>query len=350
MKYAIVFLCMLKDHYVIGACIAAYTHRCFINRLNNKNISLVIMCDDYIYGKYKDLLKIYFDKVKKIKLDKYTIDNDWKYAKEKYESWVAYATNKWQCLKYIKYDKILFLDIDILPAKLEFYNIFNLSSPAVLRCRTEKTFKCNEKIIDDIGKTYKDFVINKADTLGTIDGGIVLLTPNKKTYKRYKKMTDKIFKKAMYSSSNSFPDETSLFYFLNKKFDVYNICKEYCQIPWEVKPKENIINLLSYNYNGFYKPWIVGRSLCFPEQQIWHDIYDKLNINKQLTELYNISLLEHYEKIFLTLNFSIQKYRYNIDKIKINKINKNNLNDKQIFGIKNNNYGDIVIKYLEKCL
>lgn len=62
---------MLKDHYVIGACINAYTNKAMLHALNINNIDLVIMCDDYIYDKYVDILSIYFDKVKKYLCIKY---------------------------------------------------------------------------------------------------------------------------------------------------------------------------------------------------------------------------------------------------------------------------------------
>ena len=57
---AIFMLCFLKDHYVLGACIGAFTHREFIKKLN-LNIELIILCDDYIYTKFYNLLKLYFD-------------------------------------------------------------------------------------------------------------------------------------------------------------------------------------------------------------------------------------------------------------------------------------------------
>ena len=61
-KYAIFMMCILKEHYVIGSCIAAFNHRQYINK-TNKNIDLVIMCDNLIYSKYKDslssLIKLY---------------------------------------------------------------------------------------------------------------------------------------------------------------------------------------------------------------------------------------------------------------------------------------------------
>ena len=37
--------------------------------IKNRNISLVIMCDDYIYDKWHDVLGLYFDEVIKIEAE-----------------------------------------------------------------------------------------------------------------------------------------------------------------------------------------------------------------------------------------------------------------------------------------
>ena len=119
-------LSMLKDHYVLGACIAAFTHKQFINKLN-LNVKLVIMCDDYIYNKYNNLLKNYFDRVIKIKLVYHHLKSDYQkiyHINNKY-TWINLSLSKWECLQFEEYNKILFLDIDILPIKKKFYNLFN---------------------------------------------------------------------------------------------------------------------------------------------------------------------------------------------------------------------------------
>jgi len=106
------------------------------------------MCDEYIFNKYYDLLKQYFDKLKILKLINYPLDakqnpensnsnsnsdsdedlltktvrKKYYFPKEKYASWISYSTNKWRCLKLTKYEKVLFMDIDMLPSQIEFYN------------------------------------------------------------------------------------------------------------------------------------------------------------------------------------------------------------------------------------
>ena len=51
----------------------------------------------------------------------------------KYSEWMKYSISKWNIFKYDQFDKILFLDIDILTINKNFYNIFNLKTPAVMK-------------------------------------------------------------------------------------------------------------------------------------------------------------------------------------------------------------------------
>jgi len=331
-KYAIVFLCMLKNHYVVGACITAYIHRCFINKLNIK-IDLVIMCDEYIFNNYYDLLKLYFDKLKVIKLIEYpleakynTIDEpltqkvrkQYYFPKEKYASWISYATNKWRCLKLIKYEKVLFMDIDILPSQIEFYNIFEFNTPCILRGVMSPRVlpKCNEKYEPQVGSNYNDYIVNHFEREGSLDGGLVLLKPSLSLYKKYKKLTNKYYSNGIYSTYLSFPDETSLFYCLSKNGPMYTICYDYSRIPWDTNwdwTLEDIRTALSYNFNSFVKPWIKPKNLLWKEELLWHDIYDVLPYNKQLNDIYKNAIKEHYE-YFKKLPADKQKKRYLIDK------------------------------------
>ena len=347
-KYAIVFLCMLKEHYVVGACITAYIHKCFIKQLS-MNIKLIIMCDDNIYDKYNHLLKLYFDSVVRLKLEYFPISHKYNFAKEKYISWVSYATNKWQCLKYDAFDKILFLDIDMLPANPDFYNIFQFNTPAVFRVKPNQkdSTACNTLFNPDTGTSYADYVNNKFNFCGSMDGGIVLLTPSKKLYKQYKKFTHDIYKNGIYSRRETFPDEMSLFYFLSKQVGnaIYTICRKYSVIPWDFPDEAH--GALLYNYNGFYKPWLKGFSLQWDDEKIWHYIYDILPYNETLDKLYNDSIRDHYNNTFLTLEPNMQQKRYNLDNIDLKKLDASNINNKN-----NNNkkYGILNMTYLKKCL
>ena len=346
-NFAIVSLCMLNEHYVIGSCISAFIHKFFIKKYKKK-IDLVIMCDENIYTKYYNILNKYYDKIIKIDLDYFPINNNFIYSKEKYISWVSYSTNKWKCLEYTEYKKILFLDVDMLPSNPDFYNIFDFNTPAIKRCRMEpyENPLCNKKFEPFIGNSYDEFVSNYANIIGTLDGGIVLLEPSKELYSKYKKLINELFKnKGIYSSNNSFPDETSLFYLLcQEKKTLYTICNEYSVIPWSdnsTPEKQNYDTALLYNYNSFYKPWIKGRNLQYPEELLWHNIYDIMPFDNELDILYKTVINQHYTETFLKLERKQQKTRYNLS-YKI--INLHNLNEKNEI----KNYGNLNMKYLGK--
>lgn len=323
---AIAFLCMLKEHYVVGLCIAAYTHKCFIKKYD-LNIKLVVMCDRNIYEKYHSVLKLYFDVIKKIKLIEYPLSNKFVFAKEKYGSWVSFCTNKWKMLKYTEYNKILFLDIDILPASHKFYDIFKLHTPAILRCweLPHIEHKCDEISTINPGESFDDYVMNNKK-VGSLNASICLLTPSKKLYKKYKKVTKENFTNGIYSFKESFPDETSLFYTLTStNKHIYNICKEYCVVFWDEKTEEKK-KILSYNFASNVKPWIKGRTMCWDEELLWHDLYCKLPYSKTLDDLYNASIIDNFHNGFLKLDPFKQKKWYYIDKIEIDKITDTNIN------------------------
>lgn len=307
-KYAIIFLCMLNPLYIVGACIQAYMHKKFLCQ-QSKLIELVIMCDDYIHYNYGTMLEQYFDRVKRIQLRCFKVDekyinkasDNWK---KKY-TWIGYATSKWEVLQYDEYDKILFLDTDILPASVELYNIFDMPTPGFYNtvhknnCVDGASYKVN------IDYDFKQYIENHSD-IGTINGGICLLKPSKKDYHDYVEYTLNIFKDGIYSMTTSGPDETSLFYFYASKSPIYDICEDYMAVPWE----KNNNNVKLYNFVAYKKPWAKPLFISWAEETIWHDIYKKMPKNEYLHEIYNMTKIE-YIKNFVKSDISTQKHYNN---------------------------------------
>ena len=302
MRCAIVMMCILKRLYVIGGCMAAWTHKKMLLEYYKKNtdisIDLVIMCDKEIYKAYKGLLKLYFDKVKKIKLRNYNFDitkhsDTWK---SKYSDWIGMSVNKWQCMKYTDYDKVLFLDIDILPITYDFYNLFKIKTPAFNLINIQNKEKWNE-----IEKECQDGMITRYnfpsynEMISTMkwsaNGGLVLLKPSKKKYKKYFNFIDNEIKNNMKSSLSSGPDETTLLYFFSKKF--YRICSDNNVPPWDIpNPTHYIKKAKSINYLGKIKPWAKPLFYMWEEEMIWKDIYNIMEHNNQLDKLYKMILEE----------------------------------------------------------
>lgn len=315
-KFSIVMFCILKDHYVLGACIAAYIHKLFINKLGTGNIDLVIMCDDYIYDKYKNTLEYYFDKVIKIKLRYFKPSDKYNYAKEKYSTWIGYSLNKWQCLKFTEYNKILFLDIDILPNSIKFYTLFNFKTPAV-HIRSMPNYICsNSKLIKHVSDTNISFdnYIKNIHNYGSVDGGIVLLEPSMDVYNKYVNFTDNLFKDGIYSSFGSGPDETSIFYyFMSRKIPIYDICVDYLVVPWD--DTKYVKYAKSYNFLSFIKPWTKPKFLSWDEEILWRDIYDNMPHGDKLETLFK-NTLEESINIYLSHSNKNRKKYYNQDYIK----------------------------------
>lgn len=301
-RNAIFMLCILNDHYVLGACIAAFAHKQFINILN-LNVELVVMCDNYIFDKYNETLYKYFDRVLKIKLRSFDLSDKYDFIKEKY-TWINYSLSKWECLKYDKYNKILFIDIDILPNNKDFYNLFEFNTPAFNILSREKICINSKPFKYKINYTYQQFIENIVDKIGSINGAICLLKPSKETYEKYIEFTDKIYKNGIYSHFITGPDETSLFYFyLKQKINMYDICNDYTVIPWDMA--QLVKGAKAYNFLSWVKPWRKPLFLSWPEEIIWRDIYN---------------IMPHYG--------SIEKLFYKTQIKYINEFNKMNLKKK----------------------
>ena len=91
-KYAVVMLCMLKDLYVVGACVAAFTHR-YLIQTQNRNIKLIVMCDQYIYDKWHKLLYDFFDAIELIKLNTFGLSNKYNFPKKNMIGCSTHQTN-----------------------------------------------------------------------------------------------------------------------------------------------------------------------------------------------------------------------------------------------------------------
>jgi hypothetical protein len=323
-EYAIVMLCMLKNHYVLGACIAAFTHKFILTQNNIENIDLVIMCDNVIYTRYKSLLSRYFDRVEKINLDKFSLSKKYRFTERwiaKY-GWINYSTNKWQCLKLVDYKKILFIDIDILPVSDKFYKIFSQNTPSFsnhyivndrlkidenikneniknenIKNENDKDVKNNDKIYDPLNKINSYDEYTKMKSIQTLNGGLVLLKPDIKVYDKYKDFIGKIFNHGLFSPMVSGPDESSLFYFYTKIHPekmFYKISKKYQVTPWD-DPEKYLCTALSYNFVSYVKPWLKPKFLTWPEENIWRDIYEKIPFNKALSDLLKESILTGFD-------------------------------------------------------
>lgn len=110
-------LCYHSSFYLSGLLCSLYSHK----KLKPNNVELVVMCDSVIY-EYKDIIKDFCDQIFAIDMFEIPgVDKTYKENTKYAQPWMNYIINKWQCLKFEKYKKILLLDIDILPVKKSLY-------------------------------------------------------------------------------------------------------------------------------------------------------------------------------------------------------------------------------------
>ena len=329
-KNAMFMMCIINEHYVIGACIAAYCHRKMLTNAKIKDTTdLVIICDEKIYDRYHKLLNIpvLFDIVIKIDMRIFPDAKQYNYSKIKYSSWIGASLNKWQIMDHDEYTRIMFVDIALLPSDPRIYDLFNTSVPAVLirekllQESDKATYKCTDgqniryKRQSDI--TYDEY-LGDEEVYGTIHGNLIVIEPNKDMYKQYVEMTNNIYKSGIYSIYKSGPDETSLFYFfLKKNIMVHNICHENATIPWDEKILIDISK--GYEFSSMFKPWTKPKILCWPEELLWRDVYDIMvkhivkadpSCYKVLNDLFKDVILDTYDR-YMRSDYKSQHKNYN---------------------------------------
>lgn len=250
--------------YIISSCLLFWS----IDKYNNlNNIERILLIDIKYYNKISKydrilkLLDVCVDKIIPINLINYNTDkgSKWKRFKDNYR-WLNLCFNKLLILTLSNYDKVLFMDSDMLCIN-KFIDIFNLKCPAgVLTDNDHKGYITGHKITkEELNKS----VINSYG----ISGAFILVKPN---YTKYKEAINKL--------------EDSL---NNSKYGIYQETIE--GIDYDLKKKINagpdeIIFSFLYkgNKNTKYTNWLSISRLynCIP----WHkDLYE----SKKILPYYN---------------------------------------------------------------
>ena len=331
----------------------AYAHRYLIKK-TGRNIQLVIMCDDYIYSHWGNVLSQYFDRVIRIEMFELPLAEKYQFVLEKYD-WMKWILNKWQCLKLTEYHKILCVDIDMLPVDVNFYNIFDFETPSFYfrsvkgagyqpQCRNNDIYQMGEIVpFDHMIQQISD------DRAKTIDAGLCLLSPSMEDYDKYLQLAKEIFAKGMYSSQSSGPEETSLLYYYWLKLggsSIHMICDEYDVIPWDMPKMAD--RALLYNYISFIKPWLKASYMQWDEEMLWSDLFTVMNPPQTLVQLYHKEtkqMCDHY----LSLN-NVQQRKF-FDQMVPPLVNCDRINDPQFTRqrrtyIRGRQYGKVLLKDL----
>lgn len=325
-------ICMIifnNPLYLVGACLSAWVHRKFIKEIGN-GVKLVVMINEPIV-KYKEELEKYFDHVEIIELRQIKLHPDY-FVINKYLEWMKYSITKWEFFNLEQFDKILFIDIDILPVSKDFYNVFRYNTPGIMIKGLNETddgvvkkeIVLGDNFIDEFAD--KKIASNEYWNLSTklkksLDAGFVLISPDKKLFLEYLEFI-KICedKKGYISKSDSGVDETTLLLFLlfYKNIKIHLIPYNYAPIPWEKNPYDK--NKVSgINFLSMIKPWVKLPMIQFAEENIWHKIAKKaLDKHSIITKLYIKYLIDELYKFYNTWkkNIVIKNPPYNMECLK----------------------------------
>lgn len=365
-KYAIGMIIFKNPLYLVGACLSAWTHRKFIEKYS-LNIKLLAMVDEQMI-EYKNELEKYFDHIELIDLIKVKLNQKYNVI-YKYSEWMKYSASKWNILKFDYFDKILFLDTDILPIDEKFYNIFNFETPAILikgNNGKENTIIKTETFLPDIKDISNNQYHNiSVELKNSLDAGIILLKPDKKIFNEYLKFLKICENSNGYISKyDSGVDETTLllFFAFYKKVPLHLIPYKYSVIPWEKNPYDKN-DVLGINFLSLIKPWVKLPFIQFAEENIWHQIAKKsLDKHSRITKIYLKFLIDELYKFYFNWKKNISKHNspYNMESLKLNetknftmqllnylsKYNKYNLSIEQIEYIIKQSKG--IHKYMNK--
>lgn len=291
MTNAIFLLCYGDDYYLSGLIETLYAHQ----QLKPKDVKLVVMCDKVIM-QYKKLIAPFCDRIIEIKkmfcFKGYhkTLENQ-KYAKP----WVDYIVNRYQCLQYTEYKKILMFDIDMIPVKRSLYDVFDKYNDISFGfvARGELDTRQFTKIYDITPlkcKSYNEFVKQSREH---IDTDYMLLTPNRKLHKEYFTFLNSLKKGKIASTFMGNIDESSFLYFISNLTNESFRClkaEDYDMAPYHnpfiqlanTKEYININNAKIIRYLAKVKPFNkIAIMNDRPEDRIWNAIELKL-INKHV--------------------------------------------------------------------
>ena len=321
-KNAIGMIIFSNQLYLVGACLSAWVHRKYISKFN-LDVDLIVIVDEQIY-KYKQELEKYFDRVELIGLIEMKLSPKYNVI-HKYSQWMRYSVSKWQILNFDNYDRILFLDIDILPLNKNFYEVFDYDTPAIMvrGLNLEQNVLAEPKLFLNNPRDYQsDEYSNIALELKhSLDAGFILLKPNKNLFNEYIDFLKICLGSQGYISKyDSGIDETTLLLFLifYKKIPVHLIPYDYAPIPWDKFPYDKN-NIRGINFISMIIPWVKLPIIQWADENIWHIVAKKaLYKHSVLTKIYIKCLIDELYRFYLSWKKNISKSNspYNMESIK----------------------------------
>lgn len=333
-KNAFTTLVMKNPHYAYGAMVMAHSLR-----LTKTKYKITCMLTSDLFPKYHKLLKSVFDEVYEIEyIESKGHELTSKKQKEIYSEWMSISPTKWRCLDLCKFDKICFLDADLLIIK-NIDHLFKLKAPAAafVNYWVERNNPSYKNI--KYGEKINSAIIKKNLRKGYVAiGHCMILEPKCKLVDKFVEFMENDFTNN--TNSVSMIDEKSIVSFMlymNKTWTQLN--HTYNTMPWYIKNSNTI------NINGqkvFYqpkilhffnkeKPWISERGK-WGDTEIWWQYYDDLITTLPKSEIKKMADVEKFNKVKKTIcpycNLIMEKVGTIITECVDGKIKKNKYTDK----------------------
>lgn len=243
MKVAICTIVFYNPKYIIGALVLGRSLQ-----LTGNNCDLVCMVTPDIEAADRAALALIFDKVIEVQYIEFptkpSVSNKWQTT---YSPWIDKSFTKWRCMELTDYDKVLFLDADMLVVR-NCMDLFELRAPATVLSNSvthiKNTFIPTAESSKMHGASIGPEQLKLAEnnlTHHLVNASCCLLKTSDAAMQLYIKLiADHVAKYGTYGNGHAFhgADEQSLFKFFTFVGNISwsNISLSYCTIPWN-KPQ-----------------------------------------------------------------------------------------------------------------
>ena len=280
-RYAYVFLVMKGDDYSIGAMVAAHS----LKKTETKNDIICMVTNDVSVSAINKL-KLFFNQVILVNYIKFkTKEIKFKKIKKMYRDWISSSFTKWNILTLKKYEKVMFLDADLI-VKSNIDHLFELKTPAAtFSLSQERSIKNKRGVYNPYNNTHGKFVDRKCIQKGygkyrnpsfVCIGTTLILSPSMEHFNLYKKIIKKNEPFGFINCINGF-DEQSIVWFYDNilKQRWTHIDPSYNMIPWKTNIWKHLAPPKILHYVG-KNPWELNRNK-WPDLAEWWEHYDAVS-------------------------------------------------------------------------
>lgn len=281
-KYAYVVSVFKDEKYLLGALVVAWSMK-----MAGSNADIILLATD-VSEELIELAKCVFDRIYEVsylRVSCHQLRTD--KQRSRYSNWMDISCSKWNCLALVEYNKIIFLDSDLLILQ-SLDNLFKLSTPAGTFSSPQAKGYCEN------GGMYNPYLLLKEGDLVnekmiaegldgtrgssfTVIGTSLVLSPNIEHWNKFITMLDTYRSNNLfgYKNCNSGIDEQALVHFYSRhlsdeKIQWTHVSQRSGWIPW--KPKWIMNNEYPPSVIHYFgkKPWLMERGEWI-DLEPWYD-------------------------------------------------------------------------------